>query len=65
MGANTLMKHGELATGEADPAIGFYGNYAYITNQTANTVSIVNPVSHTVVKTLNVGKKPNGIAFKM
>ena len=65
MGGNTLMKHGEFATGAGAHAIGFYGNYAYITNQTANTVSIVNPVSHTVVKTLNVGKKPNGIAFKM
>jgi YVTN family beta-propeller protein len=29
----------------------------------ANTVSVINPVSHTVVKTLNVGIKPNGIAF--
>lgn len=65
MGGNTWMKHGEFTTGAGAHAIGFYGNYAYITNQSANTVSLVNPVSHSVVKTLNVGKKPNGIAFKM
>jgi len=65
MGGNSWMKHGELSTGAGAHAIGFNGSYAYVTNQLANTVSVVNPVSHIVVKTLNVGKKPNGIAFKM
>jgi YVTN family beta-propeller protein len=65
MGSNSWMKNGEIATGAGAHAIGFNGNFGYVTNQLDNTVSIVNPVSHTVVKTLNVGKKPNGIAFKM
>lgn len=63
MGGNVWMKHGEFTVGAGAHAIGFYGSYAYVTNQMANTVSVINPVSHTVVKTLNVGIKPNGIAF--
>jgi YVTN family beta-propeller protein len=37
----------------------------YVTNQTANTVSVVNVTNHTVTKTISVGKKPNGIVIKM
>lgn len=65
MGGNTWMKNGEIATGAGAHAIGFNGSFGYVTNQLGNTVSVINPVAHTVVKTLNVGKKPNGIAFKM
>lgn len=64
MGSNNWMKHGELATGAGAHAIAFNGNTAYITNQMANTVSVVNVTNHTVTKTINVGKKPNGIVIK-
>lgn len=64
MGGNSWMKHGEFTAGAGAHAIAFNGNTAYITNQTANTVSVVNAITHTVVKTLNVGKKPNGIIIK-
>ncbi|MEY4150126.1 MAG: hypothetical protein RL555_730 [Bacteroidota bacterium] len=65
MGANTWMKHGEFSTGAGAHAIAFYGNYAYVTNQTANTVSVVNVTTHAVLKTINVGKKPNGVSIKL
>lgn len=64
MGADTWMKHGEFVTGAAAHAIAFYGNYGYVTNQGANTVSIINATSHLKIKDLAVGEKPNGIAFK-
>ena len=37
-------------------------NFAYITNQGANTVSVINTQNQTVIKTLNVGKSPVGVA---
>lgn len=66
----TMMKwmHGEVFnTGAGAHAITFSmdGNTAYVTNQTANTVSVVNVANHTVTKTIAVGKKPNGIVIKM
>lgn len=65
MGANTWMKHGEFATGADAHAIAFYGSYAYVTNQGANTVSVINVATHTKIKDIPVGKKPNGIVFKL
>ncbi|MFM9909224.1 MAG: hypothetical protein ACKVOW_07745 [Chitinophagaceae bacterium] len=64
MGANTWMKHGEFATGADAHAIAFYGNYGYVTNQGANTVSLINATTHAKIKDIPVGKKPNGISFK-
>ncbi|MBK9327937.1 MAG: DUF1513 domain-containing protein [Sphingobacteriales bacterium] len=64
MGGNNWMKHGEFATGAGAHAIVFNGNTAYVTNQMANTVSVVNVSAHTVSKTINVGKKPNGIVIR-
>ena len=64
MGGNTWMKHGEVATGADAHAIAFYGAYGYITNQGANTVSVINALTHSKVKDIIVGKKPNGITFK-
>lgn len=54
-------------TGAGAHAIAFTidGNTAYVTNQTGNTVSVVNVANHTVTKTIVVGKKPNGIVIKM
>ncbi len=65
MGGNTWMKHGEFATGADAHAIAFYGSYAYVTNQGANTVSIINAATHSKIKDIAVGKKPNGIAIKL
>ena len=61
------MHGGVFNTGAGAHAISFTmdGNTAYVTNQTANTVSVVNVTNHTVTKTINVGKKPNGIVIKM
>lgn len=60
------MHGGVFPTGSGTHAIIFTmdGNAAYVTNQAANTVSVVNAASHTVVKNINVGKKPNGIVLK-
>lgn len=64
MGANTWMKHGEFATGADAHAIAFNGSYGYVTNQGANTVSVINVTTHAKIKDIPVGKKPNGIVFK-
>ena len=66
MGANTWMKHGEFVTGADAHAIVFNtaGTTAYVTNQGANTVSVINTSSHTKIKDIAVGKKPNGIVLK-
>lgn len=64
MGSNNWMKHGEFTTGAGAHAIAFNANTAYVTNQMANTVSVINVTSHTVSKTINVGKKPNGIVIR-
>jgi YVTN family beta-propeller protein len=37
---------------------------AYVTNQGAESVSVVSVSTHTVSKTLTVGKKPNGVVIK-
>lgn len=64
MGGGFWMKHGEFVTGADAHAILFNGNIAYVTNQGANTVSVINAQTHTKIKDIPVGKKPNGIAIK-
>lgn len=61
------MHGGAFNTGAGAHAISFTtdGSTAYVTNQTANTVSVVNVTNHTVTKTINVGNKPNGVVIKM
>lgn len=61
------MHGGAFNTAGGAHAISFTmdGNTAYVTNQTANTVSVVNVTNHTVTKTIAVGKKPNGVVIKM
>lgn len=60
------MHSSSFTTGAGAHAIAFSkdGSTAYVTNQTANTVSVVNTSTHLVTKTINVGKKPNGIVIK-
>jgi YVTN family beta-propeller protein len=57
---------GNITTGADAHAIAFSGDgsKAYITNQGANTVSVINVSNHTVTNTINVGSKPNGIILK-
>jgi YVTN family beta-propeller protein len=64
---NMWMHGAAFNTGAGAHAISFTtdGNTAYVTNQTANTVSVVNVTNHTVTKTIAVGKKPNGVVIKM
>lgn len=61
------MQGNAINTGAGAHAIIFTsdGNTAYVTNQTANTVSVVNVTNHMVTKTIAVGKKPNGVVIKM
>ena len=61
------MHGGAFNTGAGAHAISFTmdGNTAYVSNQTANTVSVISVANHTVTKTIAVGKKPNGVVIKM
>jgi len=59
------MEAGNLATGAGAHAIVFNGNTAYITNQTAGTVSVVNVSTHTLTSIISVESKPNGIVLKL
>lgn len=60
------MKMGEVATGLDAHAITFAkdGVTAFITNQGAATVSVVDVAKRTKLKDIAVGKKPNGIVLK-
>lgn len=57
---------GNISTGNDAHAIAFNsdGTKAYITNQGAGSVSVVDVPTHTVSETITVGSKPNGIAIK-
>ena len=60
------MKMGEVVTGLDAHAIVFTkdGSTAYVTNQGASTVSVVDVASRTKKQDIAVGKKPNGIVLK-
>jgi YVTN family beta-propeller protein len=57
---------GGIVTGADAHAITFNsdGSKAYVTNQGAANVSVINTTSHTVLQNIPVGSKPNGIALK-
>lgn len=59
-------KKGEFQTDLDAHAIGFTKNQetAYIVNQQGNTVSVIDVKTHTKVKDIKVGSKPNGIVIK-
>ncbi len=63
---NAWMKMGDVTTGLDAHAIAFNkeGTMAYVTNQGAATVSVVDVVTRTKKKDISVGKKPNGIVLK-
>lgn len=56
---------GAITTGLNAHAITFSADNstAYVTNQDAHTVSVINVASHTVAHTISVGTKPNGIVL--
>lgn len=60
------MKMGEVQTGLDAHAIAFTkdGTTAFVTNQGAATVSVVDVANRTKLKDITVGKKPNGIVLK-
>ncbi|MBK7525990.1 MAG: hypothetical protein IPI59_00165 [Sphingobacteriales bacterium] len=57
---------GNITTGADAHAIAFNadGTNAYVTNQGAGTVSVIDVATHSVSNTIMVGSKPNGIAIK-
>lgn len=63
---STYTHGGEFATGAGAHAIAFVadGMTAYITNQSAGSVSMVDVMKHTESKEITVGTKPNGITIK-
>lgn len=63
-GMNMYMHGGEFTTGAGAHAIAYNGMTAYVTNQTAGTVSICDAMTHTKIKDVPVGVKPNGITIK-
>lgn len=59
-------KTGEITTAAGAHAIAFNTDRtkAYISNQNANSVSVIDVSAKTVLKTISVGSKPNGILFR-
>lgn len=57
---------GSITTGADAHAIVFSqdGATAYVTNQGANTVSVIRVADHSVTATIPVGKKPNGLVLR-
>jgi YVTN family beta-propeller protein len=57
---------GAIPTGDGAHAIAFSGDgrWGYITNQMADTVSVIDVWHHRVVKTIPVGLKPNGMVWR-
>lgn len=57
---------GELVTGGGAHAIGFSsdGQTAFVTNQSAATVSVIDVAGKSVRATVQVGGKPNGLVFR-
>lgn len=59
-----MIHAGAFATAAGSHAIAFKDMTAYVTNQEAASVSIVDVMQHKVTKTISVGKKPNGIVIR-
>ena len=57
---------GSTLTGADAHAIAFSSDYkmAWVSNQGAGTVTVLDANSHSVLKTITVGQKPNGIVLK-
>lgn len=66
LSGGTWAQEGEFATGADAHAIAFNadGTKAYVTNQGAATVSVIQLSDHTKLNDIAVGAKPNGIVLK-
>lgn len=62
----STMKMGEVATGAGAHGIAFSndGRTAYVTNQMADSVSVIDVANRKVLKNIVVGNKPNGLVFR-
>ena len=62
-GTNTWVHGNAFSTGPGAHAIAFTkdGGTAYVTNQLAKNVSVIDASNHTKIKDITVGTKPNGI----
>lgn len=63
--AGKFVKTGSFATANGAHAIAFKGMTAYVTNQEAASVSVVDVMKHEKIKDIKVGEKPNGIVIKL
>ena len=65
-GQKTWLHGGVITTGAGAHATVFTndGNTAYVSNQMAQSVSVINVANHFKMKDIPVGKKPNGIVIK-
>lgn len=63
---NMWMNMGSIPSGSGAHAIAFStnGSTAYVTNQMAGTVSVINTSTKAKIKDITVGVKPNGIVLK-
>ena len=59
-----MIHAGAFITAAGSHAIAFKDMTAYVTNQEAASVSVVDVMQHKVTKTISVGKKPNGIVIR-
>ncbi len=59
-----FIKGGSFSTANGSHAIAFKGMSAYITNQEAASVSVVDVMKHEKIKDIKVGEKPNGIVIR-
>lgn len=56
---------GAFSTAAGTHAIAFNGMTAYVTNQEAASVSVVDVMTHAKIKDISVGEKPNAIVIKL
>lgn len=63
---DSTQKTGELTVGAGAHALTFSGDgqYAYVTNQIAGTVSIISVASKNIITQIPAGEKPNGCLWR-
>jgi YVTN family beta-propeller protein len=60
-----FAKGGTFTTANGAHAIAFKDMIAYITNQEATSVSVIDVMKHEKIKDIKVGEKPNGIVIRL
>lgn len=61
---DTFEEIASIKTGSGAHGIAYSpdGNYAFVTNTWDNSLSVIDTTSDTVIKTMSIGKSPNGVA---